>query len=368
MDYKFEGENIKRKLVDTGLYRELENYNTVLEPGKISMGYSYPIKAFEKFLGYYDNYYKIANNPSTSFNTDFSLVYSACEYIEKENSNMVILDGKPATGYTERFEKPLEIFRKNTGIRGSFLFYIKRYRKYSEAKGLSESSAVASSVSRSLIRNVFGNKAAVNDSFVSRYARLVSGSGTRAAINGPSIWLSYPGIMEQDSFAVKIPADVDKINYAIFPKNIDYKTSNAHAEVIKSIFYNSWLTEKYTKINEIIDENFNVELLMKRAMEEMYALNAVLMSRGSVIQTAESIKLLKNFIEFSKKHERIYITGDTGPSLMVMSSDKTLLNQFIETVDDTKIIGSHHPDDHKRRENEFRKEFEEYVNHFKLNF
>lgn len=361
MDYKFEGENIKRKLVEKGLYGELKDYSALLEPGKISTGYSYPIKAFEKFLGYYDNYYKIANNPSTSFNTDFSLVYSACKYIEKENSDMVILDGKPATAYIERYEKPLEIFRKNTEIRGSFIFYVKRYRRYSEAKGLSESSAVASSVARSLIRNVFGNKAAENDSFVSRYARLVSGSGTRAAINGPSLWLSYPGIMEQDSFAVKIPADVDKINYAIFPKNIDYQTSNAHAEVVKSIFYNSWLNEKYNKINEIIDENFDVELLMKRAMEEMYALNAVLMSRGNVIQTTESIKLLKDFIEFSKKNEGIYITGDTGPSLMVMSGDRTLLNEFIESVDDTRIIGSHHPDEHKRKENEFHKESEEYL-------
>ena len=200
----------------------------------------------------------------------------------------------------------------------------------------------------------------MDDSYVSRYARLVSGSGTRAAINGPSIWLSYPGMQEQNSFAVKIPADVDKINYAVFPKNIDYQTSNAHSEAVKSIFYNSWLNEKYKKLNEIIDEGFNIELMMNRAMEDMYALNAVLLSRGNAIQTPESISLLKNFIEFSKKHEGIYITGDTGPSLMVMSSDKSLLNQFLETVDDPKIVGSHYPDDHKKRENEFRKESEEY--------
>ena len=83
MDYKFEGENIKRKLIEKGLYRQLEKYNPELEPDKISIGYSYPIKAFEKFLGYYDDYYKIAYNPSISFNTDFSLVYSACMYTKR---------------------------------------------------------------------------------------------------------------------------------------------------------------------------------------------------------------------------------------------------------------------------------------------
>ena len=359
MDYKFEGENIKRKLIEKGLYRQLEKYNPELEPDKISIGYSYPIKAFEKFLGYYDDYYKIAYNPSISFNTDFSLVYSACMYTKRENSDSVILDGNQADRYIERYRKPLEIFRKNTGVRGSFKFYIKRYRKYNEAKGLSESSAVASAVSRCLIKNVFGHKAGGDDSFVSRYARLVSGSGTRAAINGPSIWLSYPGIMEEDSFAVKIPTEAEKIHYAIFPKNIDYQTSDAHSEVVKSPFYDSWLDRKYRRINEIIDEDFNIEDLMRRAMEEMFDLNSVLMSRGNVIQTPESISLLKNFIKFSKKNAGIYITGDTGPSLMVMSSDKSLLNEFLVSEDDPRIIGSHYPTEHKQREMEFYNESKE---------
>jgi mevalonate pyrophosphate decarboxylase len=362
MDFKFEGENIKRRLVGLGLYRKLENYNPEPEDGKISMAYSYPIKAFEKFLGYYDSYYNIAYNPSISFNTDFSLVYSACMYKNDMNADSVILDGVPANHYIDRYKKPLEIFRKNTGIKGSFMFYIKRYRKYKDGKGLSESSAVASSVSRSLVKNVFGPEVGRDDSFVSRYARLVSGSGTRAAINGPSIWLSYPGIMEEESYAVKIPANVDKINYAIFPKNIDYKTSDAHSQVVKSPFYPAWLEEKYKRINDIIDMNFDVEELMKRSTEEMFSLNSILMSRGNVIQTPESIALLKKFIEFSKKNEGIYLTGDTGPSLMAMSSSKSLVNEFLETVDDPVIIGTHNPERHNSVKDEFYKEAYEYFN------
>ena len=33
-----------------------------------------------------------------------------------------------------------------------------------------------------------------------------------------------------ESYAVKIPADVNKISYAIFPANIDYQTTSAQAE------------------------------------------------------------------------------------------------------------------------------------------
>ena len=167
--------------------------------------------------------------------------------------------------------------------------------------------------------------------------------------------------MEEDSFAVKIPTGAEKIHYAIFPKNIDYQTSDAHSEVVKSPFYDSWLDRKYRRINEIIDEDFDIEDLMRRAMEDMFDLNSVLISRGNVIQTPESIALMKNFIKFSKKNAGIYITGDTGPSLMVMSSDKSLLNEFLASVDDPRIIGSHYPTEHKQREMEFYNESKEFL-------
>ena len=360
MDYRFEGETIKRKLSDAGIYSPLNDYDPETEDYKISIGYSYPIKAFEKFLGYYDSYYNIAYNPSISFNTDFSLIFSACRYNENNHMDTVILDGKSADKYIERYRKPLEFFRKNTGIKGSFSFYIKRYRKYKEAKGMSESSAVASAVSRSIIKNVYGDRAGKDDSLVSRYARMVSGSGTRAAVNGPSIWLSYPGINERESYAVKIPTNVTKINYAIFPENIDYQTVNAHSEAVKSPFYESWIAEKYRRIEEIMNVNFNVKDLMKRSTEDMFSLNSVLMSRGNIVQTPESLKTLRKFLEFKKNNDNIFITGDTGPSLMVMSLDKTLLNEFLEISERDYLIGSHNPDTHNKYINEFRKESEEY--------
>ncbi len=360
MDYRFEGETIKRKLMDAGIYSPLNDYEANPESGRISIGYSYPIKAFEKFLGYYDSYYNIAYNPSISFNTDFSLIFSACKYNSNSGNDRVILDGKSADKYIERYRKPLEFFRKNNNIKGSFSFYIKRYRKYREAKGMSESSAVASAVSRSIVKNIYGDNAGKDDSIVSRYARMVSGSGTRAAVNGPSIWLSYPGINENESYAVKIPADVKKVGYAIFPANIDYQTISAHSEAVKSPFYESWITEKYTRIKEIVTGNFNVKDLMERAREDMFSLNSVLLSRGNIVQTPESLKLLKTFIEFSKKNEGIYITGDTGPSLMAMSLDNKLLNEFLELSGRDYLIGTHNPDAHEKYLNEFRKESEEY--------
>ncbi|MEM0140058.1 MAG: mevalonate pyrophosphate decarboxylase [Ferroplasma sp.] len=360
MNFQFEGENIRRRLTNMDLYHELENYVADPEPEKITYGYSYPIKAFEKFLGYYDKFYKIAYNPSVSFNTDFSIVYSACMYSKDEYSDTVCFDGRDAAEYKNRYTEPLNILKKQAGIKGSFHFYVKRYRKYPVAKGMSESSAVASATARSIVKNVFGSSAGNDDSFVSRYARLVSGSGTRAAINGPSFWLSYPGIMEENSFAFKIPLDVSKLNYAIFPRSINYKTSNAHEVAVKSIFYESWVSDKYIKINEMIDNSFDLNYLLSRSMDDMFNLNSVLMSGKNVIQTPESIVLLEKFLKYKKKNEGIYITGDTGPSLMVMSTDKNIFNEFLESIEDFRIIGSKQKTE-ELIEKDFKKEAEDYL-------
>lgn len=364
MDYHYEGTVILKKLINRGLYRKLDSYNKNIEGNKTTLGYSYPIKAFEKFLGYYDNYNKIAYNPSISFNTDFSLCFSACMYINENGKDSVFLDGAYYKN-TERYGMPLNFIKKELKIDGSFIFFIRRYRKYENAKGMSESSAVASAVARSIVKNVYDG-AYNDDSFVSRYARLVSGSGTRASVNGPSMWLSYPGINERDSFAFEIPLNVKKMNYYIFPKAIEYETANAHKAAVESIFYEKWLDNKYSKINEIIDNEFPLNILMKRSMDDMFNLNSVLLSSGNVIQTPESINLLKNFLNFRSKNNNIYITGDTGPSLMVMSEDDSLIKEFLNTVDDFYIRGSHNPDAHNALYKKFEKEANEYFDTLKI--
>ncbi len=364
MDYYYEGNKILKKLENYGLYKKLKNYNKDIENNKITTGYSYPIKAFEKFLGYYDDYNKIAYNPSISFNTDFSVCFSACRYTKEENRDSVFLDNDYYKNKM-RYEMPINFIKNELKINGSFQFFIKRYKKYENAKGMSESSAVASAVSRSIVKNVY-DEAYKDDSFVSRYAKFVSGSGTRAAINGPSMWLSYPGIKEKDSFAFEIPLNVKKMNYYIFPKNIEYETSNAHKTALQSIFYESWINDKYNKINEIIDNNFPINMLMKRSMEDMFNLNSILLSKGNVIQTPESINLLKKFLKFKEKNDSIYITGDTGPSLMVMSDDDSLIKEFLSTVDDYYLKGNHNPDDHKSLYKNFENEANEYFNSLKI--
>ncbi|KJE49577.1 MULTISPECIES: mevalonate 3,5-bisphosphate decarboxylase [Acidiplasma] len=355
-----DGESIKKMLDDAGYYKTPEDYNPDLEDNNITFSNAYPIKAFEKFLGYYDSDNRIAYNPSISMHTDFSFCLTACRYRKIGSKDTVVLDGVSNEKYDKKARFALNYFKREYNINGFFDFYIKRYRNYGNAKGLSESSAVAASASRALIANVFGSDASEDNVFVSRYARLVSGSGTRAAQNGISIWLSYPKMELKDCAAFNLGKNNTKLYYGIFPKYSDIPTDNAHKIAVNSLFYEKWVNEKYINIKKLILNNFDVNDMLKIAENDMLRLNSVLFSGGLVIQTPESIRLLHEILKFKAKNDGLYFTADTGPSIMILSFDHSLIKEFTENVDDSYLNGSYNFNGYKQKMNDFTKEANEY--------
>ncbi len=356
------GEKIKSTLEKEGLYQQIEYPEPSLDDGNISYGLSYPIKAFEKFLGYYDSAEKIAFNPSISFNTDFSFCLSACKYTKTAKTDSVVLDGVTNDSYTLKATSALQSFKKKFKIEGSFQFYLKRYRKYTEAKGMSESSAVASAASRSLINNLFNEKKSTMDHLTSRFARLVSGSGTRASIEGLSIWLSYPGLDSDQSFAVKIRDNPKEIYYGIFPKRNSIKTDQAHNNVKNSIFYDTWIYDKMDAVKNATENNFNTSFLIERGQKDSLNLHSVLISSGMFAQTGESIELLRKIMKFQSDSEGIYFNADTGPSIMISSLDRNLILECKSYVNENFLEGGTKYDDHVKKMNDFKKESEAYFN------
>jgi diphosphomevalonate decarboxylase len=354
--YKKYGEEIQEHLQKEDLLVLPEKYDADPTEEKIWYSHSYPIKAFEKFLGYYDSDERIAYNPSISFNTDFSFCLSACVYLNKTGEDMVILDGEENEAYTRKANFALAKFKRDYSISGSFKFYIKRYRKYQKAKGMSESSAVASAVSKSLISCTFNGQADRDFPLQSRYARYVSGSGTRAVFNGISMWLSYPGMRKEDCFAVKIGEIPQDIKYGIFPKNNQSPTDSAHLRAVKSPFYNSWVNEKYKFIRRNMKRSFNIDDLLQRSTADMLSLNSVLLSSGLMIQTPESLRILDRALKFKEKQDNFYFTADTGPSIMILSRDASLIKEFREGIDDNFLQGGFNFSQHIDYMEKFKKE------------
>lgn len=353
------GEGIRNSLVEAGLYEEIQYESPQTEDRRLTTATSYPIKAFEKFLGFYDNFEKIAFNPSVSFNTDFSFCISSCRYIKEDGRDFVRLDGETLTTYKKKAENALNYFRRKFNLHGSFQFNIQRFRRYENAKGMSESSAVAAVVALSLVDNVFPDTRN-RGSIASRFARLVSGSGTRACISGLSIWLSYPGINSDQSFAIKLRDNPMKFHYGIFPNPQNIATDKAHETAVKSIFYESWLRDKYDALYEGLRDNFNEEFLLKRGQKDSLNLHSVLLSGGLLVQSPESVSLLGKILDFQRKNEGIYLNADTGPSIMIGAMEKSLLDEFVEFSGHNYLEGSFEFRKHLNKEAEFRKQSEEF--------
>ena len=363
-EFMAKGKRIYSKLSEKGLIQPLPQVEPQPEDGKITFGSGHPVKAIEKFIGYFNPEMKIAYSPSLSFCTDFSITRSYCLYIKKDGHDLVHLDGNYSEERTATAKKALDIFRQITGIRGSFVFYAERERKYIKAKGMSESSSVAAAVARSLVSNIYGSKVKGIELMTSRFAKFVSGSGTRSSVSGLSLWTSFPGIEEKDCYAHPLKFDPSAVSIAVFPKFANFSTNQMHEASVNSPQYPAWLENKYSSIERLIDTDFPVDALMSRAEEEMLNLNSLLMSVGKILQTEDSLALIERIVSFRKKNPGLYFTTDTGPSVLVMSRDRKLLEEFLESESDYYIRGrimdknvQHNSDPFKERARGFFSDF-----------
>lgn len=329
-DLRERGIRLQERLFSLGLMDEGISAH-VPEPGEgIFFGAGYPITGLEKFLGYFDSVLNIANFPSISVTTDFSVAMSACTYSEEPGKDRVIFDGRSDGSFLKKSSKALEIFKSRYGITGSYSFYIKRYRRYGEAKGLGESAAVAAAVSRSLVSCTFGSEGLKDNSLVSRLARLVSGSGTRSVAGGMSLWLSYPYIREEYCYGLPIEADISSVQFAAIPMKSEWVTDSAHVLARASVFYGQWASDKFDHILSELDNGFDLEELLSRSTQDMYMLNSVILSGGNFIHTPESLTILSRLKEFTLKNQGLHYTSDTGPTIVLMSRDPSLIKQFLD--------------------------------------
>ncbi len=323
------GRILESELVAKGIFRPSESHVADLEEGRITHGYGYPITGLEKFLGYFDETINIANFPSISIVTDFSVAHAYCRYIREPGMDGVMLDGKESKKYSDKAKKALQFFKSKEGISGSFRFYVERKKRYRDAKGLGESASVAAAVSRALMENAFGKGASGDITLTSRFARLVSGSGTRSVSGGLSLWLSYPYMEEEKSAGYFIRDPGEEIHVGAFPKPSHILTDSAHRLAESSDFYGRWVSSKYQHLIEEFDNDFDMGHLMNRAQEEMYTLNSVILSRGHFIQTPESLSIINALNDFREKNPDLYYTADTGPTIVLLSRDKKLIEEFV---------------------------------------
>lgn len=321
------GEKVRKGLIKADIltdYRPPEG-----EPdlsGRVGFGEAYPSKALYKFLGYQNVDLHIGFNPSLSFVIDTSVCRAYCRLNERDHDR-IWFNGERNPVYEERGRIALNAFRKIWNVNRHFDFAVFLQRNYEKAKGLSESSAVAAASAWALARCLFDEKD-LSREFVSTLARLVSGSGTRSVFGGASMWITYPFMNSQDSYAFPVNIDLKDLKMNVYPDSLSITTSNAHGNATNSIFFEPWVQNKYNWIMNDLEDGFSRNRLLNRGMIDSLYLHSLIYSSGLISFSSRSLDLVSKYSEFRKKNEAIWFVQDTGPSLLIIAEDEKILNDF----------------------------------------
>ncbi|MDW8144931.1 MAG: GHMP kinase [Roseiflexaceae bacterium] len=160
------------------------------------------------------------------------------------------INGQPAHGRElERVRQSLDAIRAASGATVRARVTSRNVTRGTRmGKGLGSSAAASAALALAAIAALYGDQAAANRRLVSCMARLLAGSGCRSAAGGCSIWLSYPGIPHEESFAVRLDdaGQLDDVRLITVPidSRIGLKTEQAHLDAPASALFRCWMLSR----------------------------------------------------------------------------------------------------------------------------
>ena len=164
---------------------------------------------------------------------------------------------------------------------------------------------------------------------MSAFARLLAGFGCRSATGGVSVWLSYPGISHEDSYAVRLDAREQLKDVALITVPIDsrlgLKTEQAHVDAPLSPWFKNWMAERGELVLGAVDAARAGDWLTLAQMAETDSikLHAVTMTGGVEHKLfawePENIAIFRACNDLRAEGVPVYFSTDTGPTLVLMT-------------------------------------------------
>ncbi|MCX7938348.1 MAG: hypothetical protein N2545_02775, partial [Thermoflexales bacterium] len=208
------------------------------------------------------------------------------------------------------------------------------------------------------IAAALGEGAVRNWRFVSAMSRLLAGSGCRSATGGVSLWLSYPGIAHEDSFAVRLDtreqfADLRLVTIPI-ESRIGLRTENAHADAPNSPLFKCWLRNRRDEMLRAIEAAVQGDwiTLGQLAERDSITLHAVTMTGGNAYKLfawePENIVLFRLCNELRAEGTPVYFSTDTGPTTVLFChrSDADRIAERVRALGFEAAIGRVAPGAH----------------------
>lgn len=291
---------------------------------------AYPIQGILKYHGMADWHWRTAYLPSVSLNNDAAHTVTLVTFdplLEKDN---VQINGRRATGRVRaRVLRILDEVRGIGEIASPAKVVSQNFlRAATTGKGLGTSASASAALAAATARAAFPH-VSVRGRFVNCLARLLAGSGCRSAAGGIALWLSYPGIAHEESFALRLDRedqfrDVRLITVAL-PSRIDLQTERAHREAPQSPLFKPWMYGRHEEILECIEavQQDNWEIVGQLAELDSIRLHAVTMSASRQNKIfawePENIPLFRACNGMREEGIPVYFSTDTGPTTIFIT-------------------------------------------------
>ena len=335
-------DTVRRMRADHGrILRALDDYGLVFDdypalegsgcPKGIGAARAYPIQGVLKYHGLADWHWRTAYLPSISVTSDAAYTVTLVEFAPAFGGDAIIINGRAAGGRErERVVRTLDAVRGIAGIQSRARVVSKNVvRGARTGKGLGTSAAASAALAAAAVAALFGAQAAGNARFLSCMARLLAGSGSRSAVGGASLWLSYPGIPHEESFAVRFDQgnqlrDMRLITVPL-ESRIGLKTERAHRDAPRSSLFKAWM---YARCDEVLEclaavQEGNWRVLGQMAEVDSIRLHAITMSGSRenkiIAWEPENIALFRLCNELRGEGIPVYFSTDTGPTTVFLT-------------------------------------------------
>lgn len=310
------------------------DYPSLDRPGNprgVAAARAHPMQGVLKYHGMTDWEWRIAYLPSISVCNDAAWTLTLVEFDPYLSDDVAVIGGVTATGRDlERVKQTLDAVRRAAHITTRARVTSKNVARGGKTgKGLGTSASGSAALALAAIAAALGPEATANTRFVSSMARLLAGSGCRSATGGVSLWLSYPGIAPEDSFAVRLDnagqlADMRLITVPI-DSRIGLKTERAHTDAPNSPLFKCWMLNRRAEILRCINavQAGDWQTVGRLAERDSIQLHAVTMT-GSDDQRIfawepENLTLFRACNELRAKGVPVYASTDTGPTAVLLT-------------------------------------------------
>ena len=288
-----------------------------------------------KYHGLADWDWRTAYLPSISLNNDAAQTLTWVQFDPGLAADEVTIGGVPASGREyERVVRCLQFVREQARI-GSAARVLTRNQLNSSAadgsaKGLGTSASGSAALAMAALAAAFGPQLGTHPRLLTCTARLLAGSGCRSAAGGLALWLSYPGIPHEDSYAVRLDQQAELRDVRLLtvplPSRAGLHTEAAHKDAPRSSFFGAWLQSRTAEVLQCIAaaQRGDWQCLGEWAELDSMRLHGVTMSGSRTNKIfawePENITLFRMCNTLRSAGTPVYCSTDTGPTAVFITS------------------------------------------------